>query len=161
MRFWIGAVLAASTIGCAYQPGSFDYARHTFPGQRATVGCLDVAVERRDDLSVGPVIGYEFANRCNRIAKIDLGEVHVLGRGTDGKLAPLVAYDPNHELRPAWLDGRSANGEALAYVAGEGQAAPAVVEVCVDLASVAGRAPALWRCFGSRPPAAAVAGGAP
>lgn len=148
MRIWIGLVLAA---GCAYRPGSFEYARNTFPGQRATVGCLDVAVERRDDAPVGPVLGFQFANRCDQLARIDLGGVRVIGRAATGEV-PLVAFDPKREIKLAWLDARSANGEALAYAldADGARPAPAVGEVCVDLASLAGRAPALWRCFGSK-----------
>jgi len=64
--------LAGALAGCAYQPGSFRYAPHEFPGQRATVGCLDIAIERRADLPIGPVLSYQFANRCDRAAVICL-----------------------------------------------------------------------------------------
>jgi hypothetical protein len=169
MRLWIGVVLAASTFSCAYKPGSFAYARNTFPGQRATVGCLDVAVERRDDMQVGPALGFQFANRCDHLAKVDLAGVRVIGRGARGRETPLVPFDPNHELKLAWLDGRSANAEALAFsLDANGLPTPRMVEVCVDFASIAGQAPAQWRCFASQgpvtplpPPVAAADGGAP
>ena len=167
MRIWIGAVLAVTTFGCAYKPGSFQYARNTFPGQRASVGCLDVAVERRDDMPIGPALGFQFANRCDHLAKIDLAAVRVIGRGARGRETMLVPFDPNHELKLAWLDGRSANAEALAYALdATGLPTPQMVEVCVDLASIAGQAPAQWRCFASKGPVApapapAVVGGVP
>ncbi|HET9625705.1 MAG TPA: hypothetical protein VFP84_30275 [Kofleriaceae bacterium] len=152
MRTWIVAALAASVVGCAYRPGAFEYANHTFPGERATVGCLDVAVERRADMPVGPVLGFQFANRCDRVAPIDLGSVRVVGRDRAGRETPLVAYDPDREIRLVWLDGRSANGEALAYgLDADGvQPAPPVTEVCVDVATMARSQPAQWRCFATR-----------
>ncbi|HEX8115424.1 MAG TPA: hypothetical protein VF516_47180, partial [Kofleriaceae bacterium] len=98
-------------VGCAYQPGSFAHAPHDFVGQRVTVGCLDVAVERRTDLSVGPaldpVLGYQFGNRCDHPALVDLGAVAVIGRNPAGADVALRPYDPRHELRPVALDGRS------------------------------------------------------
>ena len=39
------ALLACALIGCAYKPGSFASGQKAFPGQRITMGCLDVAVE--------------------------------------------------------------------------------------------------------------------
>jgi len=47
--------LACALVGCAYQPGSFAHAPKDFAGQQVTVGCLDLTVERRADLSIGPV----------------------------------------------------------------------------------------------------------
>src|SRR5690242_722449 len=99
------ALLACALVGCAYTPGSFALAENTFPGQRATVGCLDVAVDRRADLPIGPVIGYQFANRCDHPVTIDLGSVAVVGRGAEGDVA-LWPYDPRAELRPVALDAR-------------------------------------------------------
>jgi hypothetical protein len=140
----IAGCVAGCAAGCAYQPGSFDHGRSTFPGERATVGCLDVAVERRVDLLEGPVLGYQFANRCDHAVAIDLGALAVLGRNADGTEAVLRPYDPEHELHPVALDGRSSGGEALAYPADH-----AVPQVCVDLATFAGRGAAQWRCFAS------------
>jgi hypothetical protein len=151
MRIWTGVALAASVLGCAYRPGAFEYTNHTFPGERATVGCLDVAVERRADMPVGPVLGFQFANRCDRVAPIDLGAVRVVARDGAGRETPLVAYDPDRVIRLVWLDGRSASGEALAYgVDPDGQPAPAVTEVCVDLATMSRHQAAQWRCFATK-----------
>src|SRR4051812_29341118 len=111
--------LVCALVGCAYQPGSFARAPHDFVGQRVTVGCLDIAVERRADLVagpvLGPVLGYQFGNRCDRPAVVDLGAVAVIGRDPQGADAALRAYDPRHEIRPAALDGRSAGAEVVAY----------------------------------------------
>jgi hypothetical protein len=153
-RTWLGLVgrgclgpalaggMAGWLAGCAYQPGSFDYGRSTFPGERATVGCLDVAVERRVDLPVGPVLGYQFANRCDHALTIDLAALAVIGRNADGTEAVLRPHDPTHELHPVALDGRSAGGEAIAYPADH-----AVPQVCIDVATFAGQGGAQWRCF--------------
>ena len=45
----IGAAIGAGTGGCGYRPGSFrgELAGGGFDGERATVGCLDVAVAGR------------------------------------------------------------------------------------------------------------------
>ena len=77
MRYSIAILVLG---GCAYQPGSFAHVARDFHGQRATVGCLDVAVERRTDVAVGPVLAYQFANRCDHAATIDLGAAVVVGR---------------------------------------------------------------------------------
>src|ERR1051325_10419313 len=69
------ALLSCALIGCAYKPGSFASGQNRFPGQHATVACLDLAVERRPDLPIGPVLGYQFANRCDHPTTVDLGSV--------------------------------------------------------------------------------------
>jgi len=138
--------LVCALVGCAYQPGSFAHAPHDFVGQRVTVGCLDIAVERRADLvagpAIGPVLGYQFGNRCDRPAVVDLAAVAVIGRNPQGAGAALRAYDPRHEIRPAALDGRSAGAEVVAYASD----AP-VAEVCADAAALAHAAPPRWLCF--------------
>lgn len=144
--------MSCALVGCAYQPGSFSYPPHSFAGQRATVGCLDIAVERRPDLSIGPVLAYQFANRCDHAAVIDLGAVSVVGRSAQGRDVRLAPYDPRGEVRPVALDGRNAGAEALAYPADH-----AILEICVDAASLVHAAPT-WMCFGDEP---AVVGRAP
>jgi hypothetical protein len=140
------ALTSGVLASCAYRPGSFVEGSAGFPGQRATVGCVDVAVERRADLPTGPVLGYHFANRCDHAAVIDLGALAVVGRTASGADLPLRPYDPRAELRPVALDGRNTGAEALAYAAGA-----AVSQVCVDVATLGPRAPARWLCFGASP----------
>ncbi len=145
-------VVCAVASGCAYKAGSFSHSSTYFAGQRASVGCLDVAIERRPDLAEGgAVLGYSFGNRCDRAATIDLRAVRVEGRTFDGQSAVLLPFDPGGEIRPLLLDGRRAGTEALAY-----QADAPLAEVCVDVASLARTAGRQWMCFASRvaPPAA-------
>ena len=146
--------LAGALAGCAYQPGSFSYAPHEFPGQRATVGCLDIAIERRADLAIGPVLSYQFANRCDRAAVIDLAAVAVIGRSAQGAEVALRPFDPRGELQPAALDGRTVGTEALVYPADR-----AMPQICADAAAVGRAAPARWLCFGA--PVRPASGGTP
>ena len=148
---WMLGVLGVLVIGCAYKPGSYAAPARAFDGQRTTVGCLDVAIDRQTDLGSSAVIGYTFGNRCDRPAVVDLAWVSVIGRTADGAEVALVPYDPKGELRALRLDGRSAGAEAIAYPAPE-----ALGQVCVDVASLAQQTPAQWICFGNREPVAMV-----
>lgn len=66
-------------VGCSYGPGSFAWPGQHFPGERATVGCLDIAVLRRPDMTEGEmrsaVLEYQFGNRCNHHVVVDLVRV--------------------------------------------------------------------------------------
>jgi hypothetical protein len=139
-------LLSCALIGCAYQPGSFAHAPKNFAGQRVTVGCLDLAVDRRADLSIGPVLEYQFANRCDHATMIDLASVAVTGRTAEGRDVALRPFDPEAELHPVALDGRSAGREALAY-----PATGAILEICVDAATLARAGAPRWLCFGKQP----------
>jgi hypothetical protein len=130
-------------VGCGYRPGSFTSTQGGFLGPRATIGCLDVAVERRPDLPIGPVLDYQFANRCDRPTTIDLAAVAVVGRGADGADIALRPYDPHAELRPVPLDGRNTGAEQLAY-----PARGPIAQVCVDVATLAGDPRSQWLCLG-------------
>ena len=136
------ALASCALVGCAYQPGSFAYPQQAFTGTQVTVGCLDLAVERRADLSLGPVLGYQFANRCDRATVVDLGAAVVVGRNAAGADVALRAYDPRIELHPVTLDGRNVGAEALAYPSDR-----AMPQVCLDAASVVHAAPPRWLCF--------------
>jgi len=148
--------LGATLAGCTYQPGSFAGFARGFPGQRMTVGCLDLAVQRRADLEGAAVLEYAFGNRCKSAVPIDLERVTVVGRTIDGDEITLHPYDPRMELEPRRLDGRLAGSEALAY-----PATRPLVQVCADVARISDpRQPSRWVCFGSGrtddpPPAAA------
>src|SRR5687767_9430180 len=111
----LGLVIAA----CAYKPGSFQRPAQEFVGQRTTVGCLDIAVDRRTDMGSAAVLGYTFGNRCDRPTVIDLAWVNVVGRTATGAEVTLVPYDPNGELAVLRLDGRQAGSEAISYPAPE------------------------------------------
>ena len=141
MRYSLAALFL---LGCAYKPGSFSHVASDFRGQRTTVGCLDVAVERRADVEAGPVLAYAFANRCDLPTTIDLAGVPVVSRAAvgDTRVRP---YDPRRELAPTPLDGRTEAVEALAYAAGERARGG---ELCVDVGAL-GRAPSQWLCFGA------------
>jgi hypothetical protein len=138
-------LLAAALCGCAYKPGSFSHLQQEFPGQRTTVGCIDLAVERRPDLSSGgSVLAYEFGNRCDHPATVDLANAHVLAQLDDGTRTRMYPWDPNDEIRELQIDGRGAGAEALAYPANAH-----VYQICVDGASVTHEARARWLCFTS------------
>ena len=66
------------------------------------------------------MLQYEFGNRCDAPQTIDLQGVHVVGRTRDGRETKLVAYDPDAELIPLPIDGKSDSAEALAYRAPRG-----------------------------------------
>ncbi|HEY5926605.1 MAG TPA: hypothetical protein VIV11_33185 [Kofleriaceae bacterium] len=142
------AVLSVALAACAYSPGSFSHYRQDFPGQRTTVGCIDVSVERRPDLtSGGTVLAYEFGNRCDHPATIDFTRAKVLARTFNGVDLTLSAFDPEWQIKPQQLDGRSIGAEAIAYPSDE-----RLAEVCVDVASITAQTPARWLCFGSNLP---------
>jgi hypothetical protein len=138
------SLVLVALAGCAYKPGSFAYLQNEFSGQRATVGCLDVAVERQTDLAIGPVLAYRFANRCDHPLTIDLGAVAVVGRNAQGVEVGLPPYDPRAELHPVALDGRSIGAESLAYPADR-----AISQVCVDVATLVHQATPRWLCLAS------------
>jgi hypothetical protein len=142
------AVLSVALTACAYSPGSFSHFRQDFPGQRTTVGCIDLSVERRPDLSSGgTVLAYEFGNRCDRPATVDFTQLKVVARTYSGEDLTLAAFDPEWQIKPMQIDGRSAGAEAIAYPSDA-----RLAEVCVDAASLTHEAPARWLCFASNLP---------
>ncbi len=142
------AVLSVALAACAYRPGSFSHFAQDFPGQRTTVGCIDLSVERRPDLTGGgTVLAYEFGNRCDHPAAIDFTQVIVRARTYDGKDMRLEAFDPDGQIKPLQIDGRTAGKEAIAYPSED-----RLAEVCVDAASLTHEAPARWLCFASNLP---------
>jgi hypothetical protein len=148
------ALLLCALVGCTYKPGSFASSGSAFRGQRVSAGCLDIAVERRGDLAIGPVLDYQFANRCDHLTTVDLGAVTVIGRSAEGAEVRLRPYDPRSEIHPVALDARKVGGESLAYWAGR-----AMPQVCVDVASLARDGVPQWLCFGTAPPTTGPAAG--
>lgn len=134
-------------VGCSYSPGSYTYATKTFVGQRATVGCIDLAVDRRPDHEGAAVLAYRFGNRCDSRQMIDFSRVTVVGRDAEGHELQLVPFDPTSEIRPLPIDARLAGGEVLAY-----HAQKHLVQVCVDAASLARKTPERWLCFAQPAP---------
>jgi len=140
--------LVVAGVACSYSPGTFAYGTKSFPGTRASVRCLDIAIERRDDYEGKAVLAYQFGNRCETRQQIDLGTVHVVGRDEAGNEHALMPFDPAGEIRPVPLDARLVGGEVIAYPADQ-----VMVQVCVDAASIAHEQPARWMCFGRKPEA--------
>jgi hypothetical protein len=133
--------------GCAYKAGSYGYMSNGFPGQRVTVGCLDLSVSRLADTADGAVLQYQFGNRCDRAARVVL-PVMTKGRTSDGQEKALVAYDPDGEIVPRELDGRSFGSETIEYRAESGDP---VAEVCIDVARIVEITTPRWLCFGGSP----------
>jgi hypothetical protein len=132
MRVWLMAAVALTA--CGYRGGSFAGPRGAFAGERVTVGCLDVAVAAVHDAAAeGPAIAYEFGNRCDRPARVDLTAVAVRGRTATGHEVALAPFDPLLELRPARFEARRSGGEVFVYHANSGEA---VRLVCADVGAI-------------------------
>ena len=137
------ACVVSLVAGCAYRPGSFQSPSRTFAGARATLGCLDLAIERRPDVDIGAVLGYSFGNRCDDPTLVDLASATVVSSAGDGRTARhLAPYDPGHVLALRELDGRAVGGEAIAYLS----QAP-IDHLCVDAASIVHGTATQWVCF--------------
>ena len=134
----VGSLLFA---GCAYQPDTFSYAREPFKGVYLSVQCLDLAIAHRRE-SAHDVIAYQFGNRCDQPALVDLAAAHVTGDTGDGDVFDLFAFDPMREMRAMLLDARAVGREAIEYPSGT-----PLQNVCVDAASVAHVTPSQWICF--------------
>lgn len=139
---------------CAYTPGSFSD-RQSFPGARATVGCLDVAASSSHGLvQQGPVIQYTVGNRCDRAEIIDLSSVRA--RSMTG--LEVIPFDPKNELRPLRIEARSVLIERIEY---RHVTSSARNGICVDVGRLNGPSfEERWLCQEDGPPPVAVAGGA-
>ena len=96
--------------------------------------CVDIVVTSSIDnwLPEGPVVAYQFGNRCEHRARVDLGAVRVIATAADGTSTQLSPIDPKSELRAAWLPAYADGSERIAYFANR---APA--RLCVDVSAVA------------------------
>jgi len=137
------AVLALLLTGCAYKPGAYEYAREPFAGQRVTVGCLDLAIVRRPDTPDGAVVEYQFGNRCDHASPVTLPIV-ATGRTPGGQERKLLAFDPNGEIVPLHIDGRSFGKETIEYRADDDYG---VTQICVDVAAIVKQTPAQSICL--------------
>jgi len=126
-----------------YAPGAFADDEGAFAGARATVGCIDVAVSLSYDRhGVGPVVGFDFGNRCSHEVLVDFTSVRVFAErlGVRWQLQP---YDPQSEIEPTYLDRAQVGHEKILY-----PERGAFDRVCVDLGAVGGDAAAKrWVCI--------------
>ncbi len=135
--------------GCTYAAGSFAQGPALFAGEKATLGCLDLAIERRDDYDKSAVLAYRFGNRCDRQQVVDLGGATVIGRDAAGAEHRLRPFDPRLEIKLFELDARLAGREAIAYVADE--VGIELVQVCVDAATIVHAEGEHWMCLAQKP----------
>ncbi|MBE7448048.1 MAG: hypothetical protein HS111_03915 [Kofleriaceae bacterium] len=140
------ALVTPVLVGCAgYRAGSFAVAGEPFVGERTTLGCLDVAVDvHRDPVAAGPVVHYQFGNRCDRAATVDLGRVRVTGRTRDGAEVALVPFDPHGEIRALPLDAHRAGRERIEYRTRRDLGGD-VISVCVAVGDLGAGSPAPGR----------------
>ena len=137
--------------GCGtYRPGSFAHGIQGFNGKKATIGCLDVAVERRDDRDTSAVLAYRFGNRCEQPQIVDLANARVVGRDAAGGEHTLRPFDPRGEIRPLPVDALLTGKEAIAYIADD-EIGVDLVQICVDAASITQSHKEHWMCFAKKP----------
>jgi hypothetical protein len=121
---------------CAYAPGSFVGRSGSFPGARAIVGCLDVAVTPvSGPTQRGPVVQYTVGNRCDEVAVVDFSAVRVCPASGVDLGPPMAPYDPKRELRPLRMEARTVITEQIEYRPAAPSAGPAL---CVDVARLNG-----------------------
>lgn len=149
------AVLLAAGIGAGcigYEPGAFSWPRAAFSGVRMTVGCTDLAIDRRadDDDDQSIIVQLEVGNRCDHPVQLDFPGIHVVGTTESGREVKLVPHDPDAELQALPLDGRSYASEAIAYRDPRGET---LTGACVDVASLVHAGKPRWVC--TREPTAA------
>jgi hypothetical protein len=133
-------MLLLAIAGCTYRAGTFE----GMTGTRQTIGCIDITVDKgTDQLAEGPVVSYGFGNRCRYPTTLDFTQVRVRGRTADGVERELIAFDPQHELRPLSLDAMFYGHENIEYVS-----AQPVFNVCVDIGGITGEQPhnESWVC---------------
>ncbi|MFT3695021.1 MAG: hypothetical protein QM831_17925 [Kofleriaceae bacterium] len=128
----VGLLLLAS---CSYDAGSFHSLTSTFPGERVTVGCLDLALDRpHEPEAQGPVVHYSFGNRCDHPVTVDFQSLVVRARNR-----AITPFDPNHEIAPKTLETRAFGSEEIEYTALPGD------QLCIDVGSLIAE-PTRWVC---------------
>jgi hypothetical protein len=79
----------------------------SFPAERATQGCLDVAVEAAvDPVAEGPVLDLYLGNRCTESVWVDIPSLQMTVYVDDGDPMPVAFYDPRDELKASLLGGK-------------------------------------------------------
>jgi hypothetical protein len=101
-----------------YRAGSFRTAVAEFPSERATQGCVDLALRAAiDPLADGPVVDLYLGNRCKDSVWVDIPKLAMSAYLEDGKEMPVTFYDPRDELRAAVLGGKEQTMVRLELVA--------------------------------------------
>jgi hypothetical protein len=139
------AAISSIAAGCAYHSGSFTAFFGAFPTARSTVGCIDIGIDARSSAQ-GEVFSYGFGNRCEHGTTLDLASVRVVGRNADGRVRPLIAYDPRHEIRPLRLEALWWGDEQIEYIDGD---PTGFASVCVDVGGIdqAAARTERWSCL--------------
>ena len=141
-------VLAVVTLaGCFYAPNSYHDTLGPLPGHRVSLQCLDLAVTLTEDRTAPPpIVQYSFGNRCSHSTVVDLTSVTAYGRYEDGRIVPLTARDPKHELAALPIDGWWHGAEEISYATADGSVPPVV---CVDVGRVdrSGDGASRWTCM--------------
>ncbi|MEZ4399807.1 MAG: hypothetical protein R3B06_07300 [Kofleriaceae bacterium] len=149
-RNQLGVALATfATVGLAgcatYSPGSFAVRGERFTGSPTTVGCLDLAVAgQRDPIARGPVVAFQFGNRCDHAVHVDLGAVRATGRTADGTRVAMAAFDPARALSAQKLEARRFGRQRLEYRSLRADAD--VIEVCLEVGAITERGQAALVC---------------
>jgi len=151
------AGVSLGLVACApYSPGSFRVPGRDFSGERLTLDCLDLAVAGdRDLVAAGPIVDYQFGNRCQHPITVDLGAIRATGRTPTGEEVALVPYDPQGQIRAVTLETRTAGRERLEYRKARDFGID-LVQVCVALDGVAGASTGVV-CFATNTRTVAVA----
>lgn len=145
-------VLGLALCACGTQSSSL---RARSGGERATVGCLDVAVAAHRDAAIRHAVEVQFANRCDRAVLVDFTALRAEGRGDGGHRFAMLIHDPRGEIRPLELEARTTGREVLEVTSD--RAAPSPARMCLDVGRIAGSpdGPPRWLC------AARIPGGSP
>lgn len=132
-----GALAALGLAGClSYSPGSFRRGSEPFEGQHLTLDCLELGVAgQHDAVAIGPVVSYQFGNRCDHAVAVDLGAIRATGWTPSGQEVALIPYDPYREIKPLRLEAHSYGRERLEYRKAVDLGVD-LVHVCVELGGV-------------------------
>ena len=147
-RLQVRFVCIVALVGCGYHAGSFATLASPFAGTQITLGCIDLAVAHSSDpQATGPVVDYEFGNRCEHRVMFDLSAARVVARTGAGVEVALAAYDPQREISPLPLPALGTGHEWIEYE-GVGPQTP----ICVDVGGTVPDAAAgvRWICPESR-----------
>lgn len=159
-RLTLTVIIATLIAGCSYKKGSYNLLGQ-FEGERATVGCLDIAVASHyDAAATGPIASLTFGNFCDAPVVVDVHAIRATGRYADGSAVLMVPYDPRAELRPKALEARRAGREYVEYQAADMGTEPD--QLCLDVSRLdrdAPPGPAVTICIDNETPRARVAGG--
>jgi hypothetical protein len=137
---------------CAYNPGSFQKPRGgaAFAGERATAGCLDVAIAPRwSAYTMGQVLEVTFANRCDRAVVVDFPAMRATGRDEQDRERSMSIYDPAGTLRPLTLEARTMGKEVIELRTAV--SSDKTHGTCVDIGALA-RDKERWLCLAAPEP---------